>query len=149
MAFLGMQSPRAKFTVLHMRLGGSLGEAVDRFHHKDPVTIHEVVEAVACAKSFAAQKSNDSKLVFITDNIELRRLVSDKQFLPDLLCVAGTPVHWEGHKHKSLEPLLEVMADLVVMARSSCVIHNFSGFYKTALLWSGTSCTHSLQECQR
>ncbi|KAL6750554.1 hypothetical protein V8C86DRAFT_2440914 [Haematococcus lacustris] len=87
-----------------------------------PVTIHEVVNAVACAKSLAAKTLNSSKLVLITDNIELRQLVSAKQFLPDL-----------------------VMADLAVMARATCLIHNLSGFYKTAVLWSGTSCTHSLQ----
>ncbi|GFH24064.1 hypothetical protein HaLaN_21784 [Haematococcus lacustris] len=66
------------------KLGGSLGEAVDSFHHKDPVAVEEVVEAAACAKALAEafarhhtpgmaslKQMNTSKLVLITDNIKI------------------------------------------------------------------------------
>ncbi|GFH06515.1 hypothetical protein HaLaN_01160 [Haematococcus lacustris] len=101
LALLGLRDPGVPFTVLHLRLGGSLGEAKASFH-KDPVAVEEVVEAVACAKAFAKafsrhptpgmtslEKMNTSKLVLITDNIELRRLVADKRFMPGLVSVGA------------------------------------------------------------
>ncbi|KAL6759502.1 hypothetical protein V8C86DRAFT_2573531 [Haematococcus lacustris] len=75
LALLGMRDAGVPFTVLHLRLGGSLGEAKASYH-KDPVAVEEVVEAVACAKAFAKafsrhptpgmtslEKMNTSKLV--------------------------------------------------------------------------------------
>ncbi|KAJ9514818.1 hypothetical protein QJQ45_028487 [Haematococcus lacustris] len=193
LALLGMRDAGVPFTVLHLRLGGSLGEAKASYYHKDPVAVEEVVEAVACAKAFAKafarhptpgmtslEKMNTSKLVLITDNIELRRLVADKRFMPGLvsvgagrmavhgivkqplfatgplmagqtgpdwrLTVPSTPVHWELHVSHDLAPLMEVMADLLVMARATCLIHSHSGFSRTAAIWSGTSCNHELKQ---
>ncbi|GFH29977.1 hypothetical protein HaLaN_28739, partial [Haematococcus lacustris] len=63
--------------------------------------------------------------VLITDNIKMRHLVAEKRIVPDL-----------------------VMADLLVMARATCLIHSHSGFSKTAAIWSGTPCNHELKGCQ-
>ncbi|KAJ9513006.1 hypothetical protein QJQ45_029218 [Haematococcus lacustris] len=194
MALLGLEADAGPFTALHLRLGGSLGEAVDLFHHKQPVSVHEVVDAVDCTKTLAQtyfdflkprQALNASKLVsrsgrnwlashslaatareaaeaaarercppgcgvarvqvLVTDNIEVRKLVAEKRFMPELSTVPGTPVHWERYEARSLTPLLEVMADLVILARATCLVHSHSGFSRIAYLWSGTACNHELQ----
>ncbi|GFH31843.1 uncharacterized protein HaLaN_30961, partial [Haematococcus lacustris] len=89
------------------------------------------------------------KEVLVTDNIEVRKLVAEKRFMPELSTVPGTPVHWERYEARSLAPLLEVMADLTILARATCLVHSHSGFSRIAYLWSGTPCNHELQDCKQ
>ncbi|KAJ9522676.1 hypothetical protein QJQ45_019756 [Haematococcus lacustris] len=127
------------------------------------VSVEEVLAAVQCVKKVITPKIrstveaklklqketsfSNQALVLVTDNTELRQLVSQQRLLPQLAAVPSTPVHWDRFRDENLTAVFEVMADLVVMARATCLVHSRGGFSHTASMWSGSSCYRDLKEC--
>ncbi|KAL6757136.1 hypothetical protein V8C86DRAFT_1716436 [Haematococcus lacustris] len=121
MSLLGIEPGVTPYTAQHLRLGGMLGEEDHR-----PITLHGLVTLARCANESTSAamamamtaagpvcdtnqgKSRCGKMVLVTDNLLLRGLVADRQFLPATwVTVPGHPLHWEKH-NGSLDDLYEV-----------------------------------------
>ncbi|KAJ9522380.1 hypothetical protein QJQ45_008151 [Haematococcus lacustris] len=125
LALLGVQPGVTPYAVLHLRLGGSAGEGVNNYHHKGEVSVEEVLAAVQCVKNVITPKirstveaelklqnetsSSYQTLVLVTDNTELRQLVSHHRLLPQLAAVPSDPVHWDRFRDENLTAVFEVV----------------------------------------
>ncbi|KAL6760170.1 hypothetical protein V8C86DRAFT_2558305 [Haematococcus lacustris] len=125
LALLGVQPGLTPYAVLHLRLGGSAGEGVTNYHHKGQVSVEEVLAAVQCVKKVITPKIrstveaklklqketsfSNQALVLVTDNTELRQLVSQQRLLPQLAAVPSTPVHWDRFRDENLTAVFEVV----------------------------------------
>ncbi|GFH29442.1 hypothetical protein HaLaN_28096 [Haematococcus lacustris] len=123
LALLGVQPGVTPYAVLHLRLGGSAGEGVTNYHHKGQVSVEEVLAAVQCVKKVITPKIrstveaklklqketsfSNQALVLVTDNTELRQLVSQQRLLPQLAAVPSTPVHWDRFRDENLTAVFE------------------------------------------
>uniref|UniRef100_A0A7S0WQ61 O-fucosyltransferase family protein n=1 Tax=Chlamydomonas leiostraca TaxID=1034604 RepID=A0A7S0WQ61_9CHLO len=86
-------------------------------------------------------------VLLLTDDVVLRTMVADGLFRGFV-----GPAYVAHHLQRtsdsaSVDEHIATFVDLLMLARSKCLIHSASGFSKTAMVWGWPSCETDVKQC--
>lgn len=136
------------FAAVHMRMGGLTGEGVQE---RGNGPLRNFMDAITCARDLAKSTSiqNTTPILVVTDNHDFRQFLHNRN-IPSIVAPPALPVHLDHARQRSVEDHQLSIVDLVMLAKSKCLVMMRSGFPHHAWLYGGGKpCIAQLPGCER
>ncbi|KAJ9534823.1 hypothetical protein QJQ45_017285 [Haematococcus lacustris] len=110
-------TPQQPYTAIHLRLGGSMGEATSLDRDK---ALQLVLSSSLCARRLAQQHGYEGPVVMVTDHAILRQFIA-AGMLQNVTVTKMIPHHFD-QALDALDGLVDIVSDLVVLSHAKCQV---------------------------
>ncbi|KAJ9534828.1 hypothetical protein QJQ45_017283, partial [Haematococcus lacustris] len=135
-------TPQQPYTAIHLRLGGSMGEATALDRDK---SLQLVLSSSLCAKRLAQQHGYEGPVVMVTDHAILRQFIA-AGILQNVTVTKMIPHHFD-QALDALDGLVDIVSDLVVLSHAKCQVMGLRGYSNMAHWWAGDICFKEVHTC--